>query len=118
MRDIHHFTDFYLHRDPVDMRKQINGLALIVEQEMNADIFKVALFIFTNKRRNTVKIIYWDKSGFALWIKRLEKEKFKWPKNANKEKISLNAEQLRWLLDGYDLSKMKPHQELKYQNIG
>ena len=72
-------VDIYLHRDPVDFRKSINGLVVIVEDCMAPAACSGALFVFCNKSRDKLKALYWDRTGFALWYKRLEKEKFKWP---------------------------------------
>lgn len=107
-------TAVYLHRDSVDFRKSIDGLSLIVEQAMNLSVFDSALFVFCNKRRDKLKILYWDSSGFCLWYKRLEKEKFKWPRKDNREIIILNEEQLHWLLRGFDVNQLKPHKTLNY----
>jgi len=117
MKPFHLFKHIYLYRDAADMRKQINGLAILVEQQMNLDLFSEAVFVFTNRRRNMVKVLYWDKTGFALWLKKLDKALFKWPRKDPKSNILLNFQQLSWLLDGYDLSKMKPHEELKYKSV-
>ena len=73
----------YLHRDPVDFRKAINGLSLIVSDDMALSPFDRAIFVFCNKRRSQLKVLYWDETGFVLWQKRLEKEKFKWPKRSS-----------------------------------
>ena len=62
-----------------DMRKQINGLALIVEQQMSLNPFEPALFLFRNGDRRILKAVYWDRTGFAMWQKRLEKHHFPWP---------------------------------------
>ena len=59
-----------------------------------------ALFIFSNKKRDKLKILYWDKTGFALWYKRLEKQRFKWPSHAEDTSLSLSEQQLHWLLGG------------------
>jgi len=59
-----------------DMRKSINGLSILVEQAMDLDPFNGDLFVFCNRRRNMIKILYWDHNGFALWHKRLEKHLF------------------------------------------
>jgi len=104
----------YLHRDPVDFRKSIDGLSLIVEHSMGLSVFEGAVFVFCNKRRDKLKILYWDSSGFCLWYKRLEKERFKWPGKDNHETITLNEEQLHWLLRGFDLRQLKPHKTLSY----
>ena len=74
-------SDIYLHLDAVDFRKSINGLVVIVEQQVELSPFIDAMFIFSNKKRGKLKILYWDKTGFALWYKRLEKQRFKWPKD-------------------------------------
>ena len=104
----------YLHREPVDFRKSIDGLSLIVDQAMGLSVFEAALFVFCNKRRDKLKILYWHSSGFCLWYKRLEKEKFKWPRKDDREIIALSEEQFHWLLRGFDLRQLKPHQSLKY----
>ena len=104
----------YLHRDPVDFRKAINGLSVIVEEALDLSPFDKGLFVFCNKRRNQLKVLYWDETGFALWQKRLEKDKFKWPKKDPNTAIILNGEQWSWLLRGFDLSQLKPHNTLKF----
>ena len=60
----------YLHREPVDFRKSINGLSVIVESTMQLSALSGALFLFCNRRRDKVKLLYWDQSGFCLWYKR------------------------------------------------
>ncbi|MCP4887188.1 MAG: IS66 family insertion sequence element accessory protein TnpB, partial [Planctomycetaceae bacterium] len=70
----------YLCAQPVDFRKSINGLSAMVELEFDLDPFAEALFVFCNRQRDKVKILYWEKNGFCLWYKRLEKDRFKWPK--------------------------------------
>ena len=101
----------YLHRDSVDFRKSINGLVIIVEQEMELSPFAPALFVFCNKNRDRIKVLYWDQSGFCLWYKRLEKEKFKWPRRYPSGVMILNDLQWEWLLSGYDIIG---HESLKY----
>ena len=104
----------YLHRDVVDFRKAINGLVVIIEQEMTLSPYAPALFVFCNRHRDKLKVVYWDETGFCLWYKRLEKARFIWPRKSKDETVVLNEEQLHWLLRGYDLSKMTPHQRLNY----
>jgi len=107
----------YLHRDPVDFRKAINGLSVIVQDQMSLSPFDRALFVFCNKRRNQIKVLYWDDSGFVLWQKRLEKSRFKWPRKNKAPTFSLTHEQWLWLLRGFDIGKIKAHESLYYQAI-
>ena len=90
----------YLHRRPVDFRKSINGLSALVEQSMQLPVFSGALFVFCNKRRDRIKILYWDKRGFCLWMKRLEEERFKWPVKASEDTLNLSEQEFQWLLQG------------------
>lgn len=106
--------EIYLHRDFVDFRKSIDGLVGIVEQELGRDAYTSALFVFCNKAKDKLKILYWDKTGFALWYKRLEKQKFKWPTKIANQEYTLTVQQLEWLLSGYDVVG---HEELHYQSM-
>jgi len=89
-------------------------LALIVEQHMQLSPFIDALFVFCNKSRDKLKVLYWDKTGFCLWYKRLEKDKFKWPRKNKDTVMSLSEDQWQWLLSGYDINKLKGHQPLQF----
>jgi transposase len=97
----------YLHRDAVDGRKNINGLALLVEQALGLDPFAAALFVFGPRRKDRLRILLWDRNGFWLMVTRLEADRFVWPKEA--AVVELTVEQLHWLLAGIDLSAMKAH---------
>lgn len=108
----------YLHRVPIDMRRQIDGLAALVEGAMKENVFSGCLFVFINKRRNKLKILAWEKNGFVLWYKRLEQDKFAWPLGMSDVVVTLSGEQLNWLLDGYDVWRMKPHKSLAVSQIG
>lgn len=101
----------YLALGNTDMRKAINGLSIMVEQAMGLNPFSGDLFVFCNRQRTIIKILYWDKNGFALWLKRLEKHHFQWP-NAPKEVISIGPKELDWLLAGLDYTSA--HKQLKY----
>jgi transposase len=107
----------YLHREPIDFRVGIDGLASRVENEMALSPFSGALFLFTNRARDRVKALYWDQTGFALWMKRLEEARFMWPKRLADPVIELTHDQLHWLLAGYDITAMKPHKSLQYQRV-
>ena len=107
----------YLCRDVVDMRKSINGLSLLVEQTLALDPFSPQLFAFCNRKRDKVKILYWERSGFVLWYKRLEKDRFPWPREANEQVVTLTGRELNWLLDGIDLFRLRPHENLSYLSV-
>jgi transposase len=117
VRSIHDFQEILLHRLPVDGRKMINGLALLVEGEIGKSPFGGGLFVFTNRRRDTVKILYWDRTGFALWIKRLEENRFRWPLKMDGDTVPLGSRELEWLLDGIDITSVKPHATLAYSSV-
>ncbi len=116
MRPSNDLPEVYVCLKPVDFRKGINGLAVLVEAELELDPFSERLFVFVNRRRDKVKMLYWEGSGFCLWMKRLEKERFKWPVFLGGELATLTGQQLNWLLDGIDLRYVRPHQALHYKS--
>jgi transposase len=115
----------YIAQDPVDFRLGINGLSTMVEATLKFDPFSRNLFCFVNKRRNQIKVLYWQRSGFCLWLKRLEEETFKWPTHlaplesasARPPVVMLSEAQFLWLLDGLDLKLLKPHRALEYRSV-
>ena len=115
MKPISSFDSIYLWRLPVDFRKSINGLSAIVQEEMILDAYSSALFIFSCARRKRIKILYWDKTGFALWYKKLEEDLFPWPRHLDDGVVSVTSSELQWILDGIDFWKIKPHVEKKYE---
>jgi transposase len=117
MRASDSLAQVYLCREPVDFRKGINTLAVLVEEVLRLNPFSEHLFVFTNRRADKVKILYWERSGFCLWQKRLEQERFKWPRHLSGEVVELTGQQLNWLLDGYDLRYMQPHRPLRYKTV-
>lgn len=103
----------YLHRGPVDMRKQMDGLAVLAKDVIQQDPMSGTMFVFTNARRNKLKILVWERNGFVVWYKRLEQQRFHWPKSGEAV-LTLTGQQLNWLLDGYDVWRMKPHEALYF----
>ena len=95
--------EVWLCVEPVDFRKQITGLATLVQDALAMDPFSTQLFVFTNRRRTQCRILYWEKCGFVLWQKRLERARFAWPRRADAV-VNLSGAQLNFLLDGYDIS--------------
>jgi transposase len=108
----------YLCREPVDMRKSIDGLSVLVQEAMALNPFEQAVFVFGNRSRDKVKLLFWERNGFVVWYKRLEKERFIWPEQLEGSAVSLTGQQLNWLLDGYDIGRMQPHKTLHYQAVG
>ena len=104
----------YVKPGRTDMRKQINGLSVIVQEELKLDPFSGALFMFCNKSRRLLKVLYWDRNGFWLLKKRLEQDRFPWPMNLN-EVQQIDVEKLKQLLSGIDF--WKAHKELKYASV-
>jgi transposase len=107
----------YLHRQPVDFRKAVNGLCEVVETELSMNPFDECLYVFCNRNRDRLKILHWDKTGFVLWYKRLEKEKFKWPANDLESVIELDEQGLSWLLSGLTIRPPEPHKPLNYHGL-
>lgn len=95
----------YLAVEPVDMRKQFNGLWALAAERLREDPFSGSLFVFTNKDRNRLKLLYWDGSGVWVLAKRLEKGRFSWPKSSGPTKIHLEPAALTMLLSGIDLKE-------------
>jgi transposase len=93
----------YLAVEPVDMRKQFNGLWALAAQQLQEDPFSGALFVFTNKDRDRLKILFWDGSGVWVLAKRLEKGRFSWPQSSGGNKLHLEPAALTMLLSGIDL---------------
>src|SRR5690554_4632216 len=79
LRPSRSMPEIYLYREPIDFRKQANGLAVLIEQELGHSPFTGALYAFTNRQRNKIKCLMWEDNGFILYYKALAEEKFKWP---------------------------------------
>nr|WP_256503925.1 MULTISPECIES: IS66 family insertion sequence element accessory protein TnpB [unclassified Cupriavidus] len=101
-----------MHRDPVDFRLGINGLSILVEQAARLNPLDSSLYVFGNRRRDRIKILGWDGTGFWLFLKRLEADRFVWPDTA--DIVKLTVEQLHWLLDGIDIAVVKKHPQRFY----
>lgn len=116
MISIDSFDQIYFYRPYVDFRKGINGLSAIVQDEMQLDLFGKYLFIFTNTKRNMLKALYWDKTGFALWVKQLMEDKYKWPIKYEEEIIKVDLKKLEEFLVGFDPFQI-PFNEKNYSKI-
>lgn len=97
-----------------DMRKCINGLSVLVQQAMQQDPVSGALYIFCNRQRKIMKVLYWDRNGFCIWQKKLGEHRFPWP-SSEEECLSINRQQLEWLLRGIDF--WNEHGLLNYSRV-
>ena len=109
-------TRIYLAAGSTDMRKAINGLSILVEYQLELDPFSGHLFVFCNRRCNLIKVLYWERNGFCLWQKRLEKHFFRWPRS-RQEVLQVDARQLSWLLEGLDIGQSTTHKRLGYSTV-
>ena len=98
----------FLCTSPTDMRKGFDTLAVLVRDELGYDPLSGHLFLFVGRRRDRLKILYWDRDGYALWYKRLEKGTFRMPATKpDAASINLKASELAMLLEGIDLRSIK-----------
>ena len=98
-------TRVYVAAEPIDFRKAINGLAALVVEQFNAPVNDGSVYVFTSRDCSRVKCLFWDKNGFVLYHKRLERGKFKFNKQPDGSCI-ITHQQLDWLLAGLDFMLM------------
>lgn len=107
----------YLAAGFTDMRKSIDGLAVLVKEGFELDPFSSALFVFCNRGRDKLKILYWEHNGFWLYYRRLERGRFRWPTEANPAPVRITRRELRWLLDGLSLEQHQAHPEVNARTV-
>ena len=91
----------HLYGRPCDMRKSFDGLFALAKFELRQDPISGRLFVFINRRGTQMKVLYFDRSGFCIWAKRLERGKFIWPA-ASGGAVSISAAQMAYMLEGID----------------
>lgn len=101
-------TRVYIAAEPLDFRKQIDGLSLAVQETLELDPFSAHLFVFTNRAHDKLKLLYWHHNGYVLLYKRLEKGRFQWPVIGSGSHLCLSTRELQWLLEGRDLLNYPP----------
>ena len=101
--DISKAEHIYIACGYTDMRKSIDGLAAIVQQNFKLDPFSNSLFLFCGRSSTKMKVLYWEGDGFVLLYKRLENGKFIWPRNKD-EVMKITDQQFRWLLEGLKIA--------------
>jgi transposase len=100
----------------VDMRKSIDSLSMLVASGFSLDPFSGHMFAFSNRRRTVVKVLYWDRNGFCLWQKRLDRERFRWPES-REQVLQMTHRELRWLLDGLEVHQTRAHRAVRYSTV-
>ena len=106
----------YLATGVTDLRKSIDGLAVLVTERFKLDPFSECLFVFCNRNRDKLKILHWSLNGFWLYYRRLEKGKFKWPMSGEPAK-AVGKRELRWLLDGLPLDQKNAHRGVSARTV-
>lgn len=104
----------YICNKATDMRKSINGLSILIANDLNDNPTSGSIYVFWNRKLDKLKILYWHINGFCMLYKRLEKQRFKIPGKMHKTLI-VTTQELRWLLDGLDFNSLKGHNKLKYK---
>ena len=98
----------WLYTRPTDMRKSFNGLCALVTQQLEQESTSGELFVFINRRKTHIKILYFDGSGFCIWFKRLEQGQFNYRSDATPKRL-LDWTQLKLLLDGLEVGKIRQY---------
>jgi transposase len=107
----------YLALGVTDLRKSIDGLSLIVAERFNLDPFSRSIFVFCNRKRDKIKVLEWDNTGFWLHYKRLEKDTFMWPANLSGTHYEIDDRSYRWLLDGLSIKEKHAHKVVEERQI-
>ena len=106
LNDISSNQHVYLVTGYTDLRRSIDGLAMIIQGQLRLDPFSSALFLFCGRRRDRIKGLLWERDGFLLLYKRLDNGQFQWPRNETEAKL-LTPQQTRWLLEGLTIDQPK-----------
>lgn len=104
--DISQAENIYIACGYTDMRKSIDGLSAMVQQNYKLDPFSNSLFLFCGRKNNRLKALYWEGDGFVLLYKRLENGKFQWPRTQD-DVLKISPQEFRWLLEGLSINQPK-----------
>ncbi|MEK3885695.1 IS66 family insertion sequence element accessory protein TnpB [Paenibacillus sp. PL2-23] len=107
----------YLARGNTDLRKSIDGLAVLVKEGFDLDPFSSALFVFCNRERDKLKILHWEHNGFWLYYRRLERGRFQWPAEGIASTMTISRRELRWLLDGLSIEQRRAHRAVAARTV-
>jgi transposase len=108
----------YLHTQPIDMRKSFDGLFGLIKSDLQIDAREGGLFMFLNLRRNRIKLMYWDRDGLAIWMKRLENNCFQRPlRSSDGKHVIVEPAELQSILSGIELSSIKMRKRYVAPNL-
>jgi transposase len=110
-------TRVFLAAGVTDMRKSIDGLSVLVVDVLQRDPLSSHLFVFCNRLRDKIKILYWHNNGFRLFYHRLERQRFWWPGAGESGAIEISNRELSWLLEGLDISRVEAHKNADFSLI-
>ena len=99
----------YLAAGATDLRNNIDGLLILIEKQLKLNPFDSCLFVFCNRKRDKLKILFWDNNGFWLYYRRLESGHFLWPDKKSTSSMAVTEQQLSWLLDGLSIDQEGAH---------
>lgn len=99
-------TQIFLGVAPIDMRRSFDGICAAIVETVQGDPLSGHVFLFRGKGGDKIKALVWDRNGFIIWYKRLEKGRFKWPRVAA-DSLEISSQELSLLLDGIDFTKLK-----------
>lgn len=116
MIQINKNSRIYLYASPVDMRKAIDGLSILLIEDLSLSPSSGDIYLFRNAMGDKVKALLWDRNGFILHYKRLERGRFKWPKANKANPVEINEQQLSWLFAGLDFMLMEEFSDLNFEN--
>lgn len=110
-------TEIYVYTQPVDMRKQMDGLVNLLVDRFGQNPQHGGLFVFTDKSRRKLKILFWDRNGFVLYYKRLEKHRFHYDKSLTEPTVTINEKQMKALLMGLDFHLLSQYPVEQYSDF-
>lgn len=120
MLALERFRGIYFYGGVVDFRRGVDGLSLLVSQVLGKEreLLGPNLFLFVSRDRRKIKVLYWDQTGFVIWYKRLERDRFPVKRGREPETIELERAQLEWLLSGVDWWRIKRHDPVALTKVG
>ncbi|MEX0916325.1 MAG: IS66 family insertion sequence element accessory protein TnpB [Wenzhouxiangellaceae bacterium] len=106
----------WLYTRPTDMRKSFDGLSSLVKEKLSENPLSGQVFVFVNRRGNYLKALYFDRSGYALWAKRLEQGQFHYRRGVGADdKVSLNVTELKLMLEGIEVRAMRQYKRYRHR---